>query len=96
MILKEPDDYATLHEQIIAGDKPAPRRFSLQGYRYYRWKQKNNRLMQRAEQLAKQVDDVPVVGKNHYRRLLYTVLLVVGPVMRRWFQVRRNGKLPPT
>lgn len=46
MILKEPDDYATLHEQIIAGDKPAPRRFSLQGYRYYRWKQKNNRLMQ--------------------------------------------------
>ena len=23
MILKEPDDYATLHEQIIAGDKPA-------------------------------------------------------------------------
>ena len=64
MILKEPDDYATLHEQIIAGDKPAPRRFSLQGYRYYRWKQKNNRLMQRAEQLAKQVDDVPVVGEK--------------------------------
>lgn len=60
-------DFEALHDQIIAGDIPAPRRFSRQGWQYYRWLRTYQRHAHQVERLLQRPGaDVPVVKEKPF------------------------------
>ena len=59
------ENFVDLHDRILAGDVAKPRMLTRRGRAYRKWVKENQRLVQRAERLAKQAGDgLPVVGER--------------------------------